>query len=218
MGPAVATPSQLRRDVTSVSDDAVRVFTDLTRGLSEARAFEALRDELPGLILLYGEQAAVVAAEWYDEARVVAGAAGAFTASPVDLPEVGMSGLIGWAVDTSTSFPAMLKLVEGGAQKRVTNGARLTVIDNAANDPGAIGTQRYARSAGGCSFCKMLAGRGAVYRSLNTASFAAHENCHCVAVPAFSGAPLPVKPYTPTDRRISDADRARVRGWMASNL
>lgn len=217
MGRAVPTPAQLREDVTAVSDDAVGAFSDLTRGLSEADAFDAIRDEMPGLILLYGEQASVVAAEWYDETRVATGVAGRFAASPIDLPPLGMEGLIGWAVQEANSFPTTLALIEGGAQKRVVNGARLTVMDNATRDPRAIGTQRYARSSGGCSFCKMLASRGAVYRSEDSATFAAHNHCHCVAVPAFSGAPLPVKPYTPSDRNISDADRARVREWMASN-
>lgn len=43
------------------------------------------------------------------------------------------------------------------------------------------------------------------------------HNCKCVAVPAFGGRPVPVKPYQVTDRAISDADRARVRDWIAQN-
>lgn len=211
------TPAQLREDVTAVSADAVSAFDDLTRGLSEADAFQAIRDELPGLILLYGEQAAVVAAEWYDEARSIAGVRGTFAASPADLPALGMEGLIGWAVKTSTSFPSMLGLITGGAQKRVANGARLTVIAAAGADPQAVGIQRYARTSGGCAFCRMLAGRGAVYRSEDSADFAAHEHCHCVAVPAFTGVPRYVKPYERRIRDVTDADRARVREWLRTH-
>lgn len=208
------TPAQLRDDVAAVSGDAVSDFQALTQGLAEAEAFAAIRDEMPGLIQVYGDLVAVVATEWYAEVRAASSVVGAFRASPIDLPPVGMDGLIGWAVDTADSFPSTLTLIEGGAQKRVVNAARLTVMDNAARDPQAIGTQRYARSSGGCGFCQMLAGRGAVYRSEDSATFAAHDHCHCVAVPAFSGAPLPVKPYTPTDRNITDADRARVREYL----
>ncbi|UYL87836.1 hypothetical protein SEA_MALISHA_5 [Gordonia phage Malisha] len=44
------------------------------------------------------------------------------------------------------------------------------------------------------------------------------HNCKCVAVPAFGGRPVPVKPYEVSARDISDADRARARAWIAANL
>ena len=45
----------------------------------------------------------------------------------------------------------------------------------------------------------------------------AHDHCHCSAVPAWSGEPRPVKPYTPSARKATDADRARVRDWIATH-
>lgn len=213
----MATPAQLREDVTDVTADALSAYRDLLAGATEAEAYDVLRSEVPGLIHLYGETAAVVAAEWYDEARSVAGVGGSFLAHPATLPEVGMDGLIGWAAAQAQSFPSMLALIEGGVQRQVANGARITVLDSSARDSRSIGTQRYARTSGGCAFCRMLAGRGAVYRSEDSATFSAHRNCHCVAVPAFQGAPLPVKPYTPSTANITDADRARVRAWLRTH-
>lgn len=213
----MATPKQLREDVQDVVGDAQSDFRDILRGVPRANVLDVLNDELPGLILLYGEAAAVVASEWYDDARLASGVTGVFTASPSSLRDPGVDGLLGWAAKTANSLESMLTLIQGGTQKRVANGARMTIMQNAERDPQAIGTQRYARSSGGCAFCQMLAGRGNVYRSADSATFAAHEDCHCVAVPAFSGAPLPVQPYTPSDRHITDADRARVRAWLASH-
>ena len=106
--------------------------------------------------------------------------------------------------------------ISGGLQRRIANVARDTVTFSAVEDPGADGWQRVARS-GGCAFCRMLAGRGAVYTK-SSSDFASHDDCHCVAMVAWKGIERPVKPYTPSAATITDADRARVRAWMASNL
>jgi hypothetical protein len=102
-------------------------------------------------------------------------------------------------------------LVDGGVQLRIANSSRDTITESAIADPDAQGWQR--ESSGGCPFCDMLASRGEVY-SEESADFAAHDNCECVAVPAFVGEPKPVKEYTPTNRNITDADRARVREYI----
>lgn len=43
------------------------------------------------------------------------------------------------------------------------------------------------------------------------------SNCQCTAVPAFDGLPRPVKPYTPSRRKVTDADRARVREYLRTH-
>ena len=209
----MATPARLREDTSKVADRALSALRRLLAGVPDGRLNEALNDVLPGLVSTYGEAAAMVSVEWYDEARVAAGVTGRYAARVVDLPDPGVSALIGWANQEATSTLALRSLVEGGVFKRVANASRLTVMGNATADPQARGVQRFARSSGGCEFCQMLAGRGSVYTEA-TADFAAHDSCRCVAVPAFSGAPLPVKPYTPSLRTASDADKARVRAWM----
>jgi hypothetical protein len=62
----------------------------------------------------------------------------------------------------------------------------------------------------------MLIARGAVYTEV-TADFASHDHCNCSAVPAFGGQPLAVKPYTPSSKNITDADRARVREYLRTH-
>jgi len=71
--------------------------------------------------------------------------------------------------------------------------------ESADRDRGAVA---YARAAalGACSFCKLMASRGAVYKDAGRAGRDAneqfsgddsvvkfHDNCHCVIVPVFRG-------------------------------
>lgn len=203
--------------------DAVRGLTilagrDLTALWQQVRdaaqAQIALRDVLPALIDTYGAAAATLAADWYDEARDKAGVGGRFTAIPADIPDVGAQALIGWAASEATDLSGFQSLVEGGMQRRIVNFSRATVTGSSVADPRAIGWQR--TGTGECAFCALLIGRGAVYREA-TADFAAHDHCHCSAVPAFDGEPRPVKPYAPGPRHGNAADYARARAFIRAN-
>lgn len=202
-----------------VTAAAERDLAGLWAAVSTAvEAREALADVLPSLIERYGLAAGTMAAAWYDDLRAKQGIAGSFLAEPVEIGSVGADELARWGVGplfaAEPDWATARSLIEGGMQRRILNGARETVTGAAIADPQADGWQR--QTAGGCSFCQMLAGRGAVY-SESGADFASHDRCRCVAVPAFTGQPRPVKPFTPSDRVASDADRARVRAWIASH-
>lgn len=71
----------------------------------------------------------------------------------------------------------------GMATRVVEGGGRGVMIGNSRRDPAARG---WLRRSGGtpCPFCAMLISRGPVYTEV-TARFAAHDNCHCKAVPFF---------------------------------
>jgi hypothetical protein len=207
----------LRQGVADLNDLAAHDLSALWREVADAaQAAEALRDILPGLIDAYGSAAAAMAADWYDDLRAKVGVPGSFTAIPADIPDVGAPALIGWASSTATDDAAFRSLIEGGMQRRIANFSRLTVMGSSTADPRARGWQRVGEGACRNGFCDMLIARGAVYTEA-TADFAAHDHCKCQAVPAFGGEPLPVKPYTPSTRRTSDADRATVREWLASH-
>lgn len=181
-----------------------------------ANAGEALRDLLPAIVTEYGQVGAALAAEWYDEQRAKAEVRGRFTAIPVEAEDRGAQALIGWALERATDDASLKQLVLGGVQRRVADHIRYTVTGNSVQDRAATGWQRTGN--GGCTsgFCDMLIARGAIYTEA-TADFAAHDWCECEAVPAWGGQPRPVKPYTPTLRDVSDADRARLREWLASH-
>jgi hypothetical protein len=174
---------------------------------------------LPRLVETYGLAAATFAADWYDDLREVKGVAGRFTAIPADVGTEGAEALAGWGVgplyQVEPDFTAARTLIEGGLQRRIANASRLTVVQSSLADPAAAGWQRVG--AGGCAFCQMLISRGSVYSEAG-ADFASHDHCNCAAVPAFDGQARPVKPYTPSVRKGTDADRARARAWMRTNL
>lgn len=44
------------------------------------------------------------------------------------------------------------------------------------------------------------------------------HNCNCNARPEFGGEAKKVREYVPSERNVSDADRARVRRWIKDNL
>lgn len=210
-----ATPPQLREEVAAVTALAIEEMRAQIAAAGQATS-DFLADLLPGLIASFAESAAVVATEWYDEHRATLAVPGNYEAFIPDLREPGIEQMLRWADAEAQTELSRLALIEGGTFRRVENGARDTIISNVNDDPQGIGYQRYAReSADGCGFCQMLAGRGTVYRTATSASFGAHDSCRCVAVPAFDGAPVPVRPYEPSRKRATDADRTRVREWLA---
>lgn len=205
----------LRDAVKGITRHASIDLSALWRQVTDAaQAQEALHDILPALIDTYGVAAATLAADWYDQAREKAGIRGRFTATPSDIADTGAHALVGWALKEATDYPAFQTLIEGGIERRIANFSRLTVTSSSVADPEARGWQRVG--TGECGFCAILIGRGAVYTQ-ETADFAAHDHCHCSATPAWNGLPVPVKPYVPTNRNVTAADRARVREYLRTH-
>lgn len=211
----MATPASLRRQQAALARLAANDLASLWAQVSNAvEARIALEDVLPALIQTYGEAAAAVAADWYDEARLAAGVPGSFQAAPAVLADQATSALALWATSHGTDMESIAALVSGGVQRRIADWGRRTITGSSLADPRADGWQR--AGVGECDFCTMLISRGAVY-SEATADFASHDDCNCAAVPAFKGEPRPVKPYTPTVRR-SKVDQDRAKKWIADNL
>lgn len=183
------------------------------------QARQALQDVLPALTQTYSLAASTVAANWYDELREQQNIDGRFRAITADLGDLGADVLARWGIgplfEAEPDWERAKVLVNGGLQLRIANAARDTVTGSAVADPQARGWQRVG-DGHSCPFCSMLIARGAVY-SKATVAFAAHDDCGCTAVPAWGGRPLPVEPYAPTSRNITDADRARVRAYLAQH-
>lgn len=211
----MSTPKQLRDRQQALTRLALNDLAAMWRQVSNAvEARKALQDVLPALLETYGQAAAAVAADWYDEAREAAGVGRAFRAIPASIGEQAPDALALWASEKGTDLAAVRALAEGGIQRRITAWSRETVMGSALADPSADGWQRVG--SGSCAFCAMLIGRGAVY-SEASADFASHDHCNCAAVPAFEGEPRPVKQYTPGPRHGSEADFARAKAWIAEH-
>lgn len=211
------TPTELRSLLIQLSDNAELDLAQLWAQLDRPQDVgAALADVAPALIGDYGDAAAVLTAEWYDEHRADLNVRGSFSAPVAATQELGVDAFVGWGASLAQqNWDTALARLSGGLTLRVFNASRDTLTTATVRDPQARGWQRSGH--GECAFCKMLIGRGSVFTKA-TADFAAHDNCRCVAVPVFGGRPVPVKPYAVSDRDISDADRARVRAWIAANL
>lgn len=170
-----------------------------------AEVTDALLDAIPPVINGWGDVAATVAADWYDETRDTSGAEGRYRARLTQpLPDAQIEATIRWAVTpiwTALDWDRALRDLTYGSERLAQLPGSQTIVDNAFADPAA---RRYVRvpRITACPWCLMLAGRGAVYRSQQTADFAAHDNCGCVASPAWS------------DDDIPDFNRALGREWQ----
>lgn len=204
----------LRDGVQDLSEEASRALDPVWASAQDPQQAEAgLRDLLPGVLDLYGMAAGGLASEWYDNHREAAGVRGLFSAIPADIPNPGAHSLIGWAASKAQSVETMRSMVDGGMQRRIANYSRQTIMTSSIADPRADGWQRVGSGRCKSGFCDMLIARGAVYTEA-TAFFASHDHCKCSAVPAFGGKPRPVKPYKPSLKHTTPADRRRVREWI----
>lgn len=70
------------------------------------------------------------------------------------------------------------------AQRHALEGGRATVVGSVASDRDALGWAR-ATSGQPCAFCALIASRGPVYKSGQTASFQPHDACHCTPEPVY---------------------------------
>lgn len=226
----MATWRDLARQIgalTKLAERDVRVLVAELDDFAERRI--ALKDVMPMLVDTYGQAAATVAAEWYDEIALENARSGrSFSAIAAELPtNTGSDVLVDWAASQALTPDSMVELALGGMQRRIANMSRATVIGSATYDPRSDGWMRVG-DGDNCPFCDMLISRGAVYAS-DTVRFGAHDDCNCQAAPSF-GSPadiFDVDAYKQSQRRKRDLemnpeaharDNARARQWIEENL
>lgn len=145
-----------------------------------------LKQALPEIVTPHAQAAAEITAQWYQEINP----ASTFEATPVvDLAPQRLDKSVDWALYAPGQATPLDRLA-GSSKRMVSDASRDTVTTNAATE--GIRWARYA-SANACSFCRVLATRGAVYTS-QTASLKSHDHCRCIAVPEPAGST-----YTPPD-------------------
>lgn len=163
----------------------------------------------------YGEIAASMAAEWYEDYRLTELGA-SFRATPAVSPygADAVEGMVRRAVapvfSESPDVAAVMLTVAQNAGKYVLGASRRTITRNTFRDSAASGWHRITRP-GSCRFCRMLAGRGAVYKE-ESALFASHLKCNCAAAPSFDpDAPeVDVRLYTASERTTGMSERQRA--------
>lgn len=218
----------------SPSDARLALVAVTTAGVSEVESLlgrfdgspeqvrAAVFETVPAVIDYYTLGSSALAVDWYDDLREEAAAPGRFVSEPV-IPERAdkVRNMLAWATEplfAAETDPAQVGLrLLPAVQYEIALPNRTTLTTNARRDPAANGWQRVS-SGSGCKFCRMLSGRGAVYKEA-TAHFASHTNCHCTAQPVFqghAGQEADVIQYVASKERKTAADRARLREYLAA--
>lgn len=190
------------RGVTQLAQGDLRSFwlsLDLTKP-------ESARDELlefvPALVREYGDVAATVAAEWYEQVRLEQ--VGAYNATTVNVTNrAQVQGSVRYAAgQLFTDDPGkMLALVAGGVQRYVLASQRGTVARNVQQDPSKPRFARVPTGAKTCAWCTLLASRGFVYLNRQTAGINDHyhDDCNCQAVAEWDSSQSGIAGYDPAD-------------------
>lgn len=161
------------------------------------------------LVQKYGKASMALASNYYMNERRAAGFTSRLKmalADPANLQQV--SAGIDFATSTLWNVPpagttitdpradeelvtAARTQVQGVAEKLVQDPARETTLNTIRRDEDAVGWARIPEpslsKSGTCSFCALLATRGAVYGSEASADFKAHNGCKCHPQPLFRG-------------------------------
>jgi len=165
---------------------AVSRTTELMRSTQDVAV---LQETYPVVVDPVIAASAQLSTEWYQSLDPEA----AFAVEPAAPPPVSALQMnVRWALTQDDVVGAL----SGSAERQVFTASRKTVASNA--DRERVRFARYA-SANACTWCRVLATRGAVYRAADLA-VKGHDNCHCIAVPERGG-----NTYSPPDY---------VAGWL----
>lgn len=140
---------------------------------------DALLDTLPHMVARYGDLAAVVSAEWFEDVYGVQ----AMTTNPVSAAQVEAAVRYAAAHGYSGDFDALFGLLTQGVDKWVRLQGRETIQRSAFRHGYAYA--RVPRGGKSCAFCLMLASRGAVYESRKSAGGLGkefHGQCRCQVI------------------------------------
>lgn len=225
---AAATTSYLAAQhalTTSLARDIVTLIRRLFDVADPGRSWPGVRTAVAGLIEAGRRDATGLAVDFYRHSRAAAVPHPQIPDRDLDLPEpapvtaarmdatVDATGIGSYrrAVRAGQlrelAADTMAVTLTGSAQYLAQEAARETIRDAVAADADAIGWMRVT-DADPCSWCAMLASRGPVYRSAQTAGrgqdtrfdgdgqFKWHNHCGCTAVPVFD----------PDDPRLQAAD------------
>lgn len=155
--------------------------------------------QVAALVQQFGKASAAIAAQNYVLRRREAGIGGRVNVRPAKPPAIGAVDTgVRWAIkglySKEPDVASAKTLVQGVAERGVLDTGRNTLLDAIANDKRAKGWARETEP-GACSFCLLLAVRGAVYRehSFTNANFKfsgpgafkSHNSCRCNLVPVF---------------------------------
>lgn len=128
----------------------------------------------------------------YQAGKLVNGDAEAF--------EVGLEQLVDYHVRSAAMKTGIQNVMRANGENVISTGVENATKASRATRGGKV---RYARVPTGletCTYCVMLASRGFVYKSDESAGHANHRGCNCLIVPGIQGQ-TEVEGYSPRDLR-----------------
>lgn len=155
------------------------------------------------LVDVYRDASSALAVSYYEAARAAQQIAGDPTpkiAAAIDTAQLAKSmyvtgdRVIERALQRGVAAPAArtdaITGLSGAISRHILNAGRQSVIDSVNADRLSVGWARVTDSQP-CAFCALLASRGAVYKSEETADFQAHDHCGCSIMPVYGASVLP---------------------------
>jgi hypothetical protein len=135
-------------------------------------------DVYPAAVEPFLDASSLITAEWYNSLSDAP-----FTAEPAPVAD---AETLRYKTDWAATEPDPAKALKDATDRLVFSASQDTVVDNAGREE-----VRFARHAqpDACAFCRLLAIRGLVYHTRESAEAAtkSHDVCHCVIVPKRDG-------------------------------
>lgn len=182
--------TQLDTVVGSASTELARFWDDLDLEDPEAARDELLRF-IPGLVNRYGDLAAALGADFYDDLRASANVKRSYSATmAAGTPEETILDRVRFGVQHLwTGNPEQsLAFLGGAATGYILQTNRDTIRLSAQRDPAQTKWNRVPE-ANACAYC--LEASLAVYNDEEAAGNEYHDGCQCTAVPAWDDSPIP---------------------------
>lgn len=200
--------NEAQRELVRLARNDLTAFFGSVDLSTPERVRDALLEIVPLLVREYGDLAATVAAEWYESVHPDLFLAR--TAPGVDPGRV--QGSVRYAAGSLfTEDPGnTLAVLSGALQRFIVYSARETVARNVQRDPGRPRFARVPAGAKSCAFCNLMASRGFVYYTRETAGLRDefHDDCDCQIVPEWDSDNAVIAGYDP-DRMFDQYTQAR---------
>ena len=180
------------RALVTNSNLAIKAVGELLQqaeGQSRDEVHDFLLSAYPDIVNAYGERAAAVALEFYEEQRSLAGVSIAYVAEIPNLDRYfyKLQGDVKRSTQQYTDLENIIAELQGYTSRRTYEYADETITYNSKRD-NAHPRWALVPHAGACAWCILLASQGFVYRSSNTVS--RHAHCRCTPTPDFDGGGL----------------------------
>lgn len=157
-----------------------------------------LLEIVPLWVQEFGDVAATIAAEWYEDTRpAVLGPYTAHTVAPASEEQIrgSLRALLGDVADADSAAAA----IAGGVQRLTHYSGRETIARNVQLDPDEVRFARVPTGAKTCAWCEMLASRGFVYYTRETAGalMQFHDGDDCAIVASWEADQEHIAGYDP---------------------